>query len=33
MVVLMHRGLPPTHIGNHRAGWEHRLGRLRVATG
>jgi uncharacterized protein YndB with AHSA1/START domain len=33
MVVLTHRGLPSTHIGTHRAGWEHRLGRLRVAAG
>jgi uncharacterized protein YndB with AHSA1/START domain len=33
MVVLTHRGLPSTHIGDHRAGWEHRLGRLRVAAG
>ena len=32
-VVLTHRGLPATHIGNHRAGWEHRLGRLRAAAG
>jgi uncharacterized protein YndB with AHSA1/START domain len=33
MVVLTHRGLPSTHIGDHRAGWEHQLGRLRVAAG
>ena len=33
MVVLTHRGLPSTHVGNHRAGWEHRLGRLLVAAG
>ena len=33
MVVLTHRSLPSTHIGNHRAGWEHRLERLRVAAG
>ncbi len=33
MVVLTHRSLPSTHIGSHRAGWEHRLGRLRVAAG
>jgi uncharacterized protein YndB with AHSA1/START domain len=32
-VVLTHRSLPSTHIVNHRAGWEHRLGRLRVAAG
>ncbi|HEX5495931.1 MAG TPA: SRPBCC family protein [Mycobacteriales bacterium] len=33
MVVLTHRGLPSTHIGDHRAGWEHRLARLRLAAG
>jgi uncharacterized protein YndB with AHSA1/START domain len=33
MVVLTHRGLPPTHIGDHRAGWEHQLGRLPAAAG
>jgi uncharacterized protein YndB with AHSA1/START domain len=33
MVLLTHRGLPSTHVGNHRAGWEHRLGRLLVAAG
>jgi len=33
MVVLTLRGLPSTHAGNHRAGWEHRLGRLVVAAG
>jgi uncharacterized protein YndB with AHSA1/START domain len=32
MVVLTHRGLPPTHLEGHRAGWEHRLGRLPVAA-
>jgi uncharacterized protein YndB with AHSA1/START domain len=32
MVVLTHRDLPSTHIGNHRAGWEQRLGLLRVAA-
>jgi len=32
-VVLTHRGLPSTHISNHRAGWEQQLGRLRVAAG
>ena len=33
MVVLTHRGLPPTQIDIHRSGWEHQLGRLRLATG
>lgn len=33
IVVLTHRGLPPAHIGTHRAGWEHRLGLLRAAAG
>ncbi len=33
MVVLTHRGLPPTQIDAHRAGWEHQLGRLHVAAG
>jgi uncharacterized protein YndB with AHSA1/START domain len=33
IVVLTHRGLSSTHIGYHRAGWEDRLGRLRVAAG
>ncbi|MGR6318233.1 SRPBCC family protein [Micromonospora soli] len=33
MVVLTHRGLPSTLIDVHRAGWEHRLGRLGVAAG
>ena len=33
MVVLTHRGLPPTQIDVHRSGWEHQLGRLRLATG
>src|SRR5262249_9501500 len=32
IVALTHRGLPSTHIGNHRAGWEHRLERLRLAA-
>ncbi|MCU1615683.1 MAG: hypothetical protein JWO98_3223 [Frankiales bacterium] len=32
MVVLTHRGLPTTTIDTHRAGWEHQLGRLRVAA-
>jgi hypothetical protein len=33
MVVLTHRGLPATHISDHRAGWEHQLGRLPAAAG
>jgi uncharacterized protein YndB with AHSA1/START domain len=33
MVVLTHHGLRPADIGTHRAGWEHRLGLLRVAAG
>jgi uncharacterized protein YndB with AHSA1/START domain len=33
MVVLTHRGLPSTHIGFHRDGWEQRLGRLPAAAG
>ena len=33
IVVLTHRGLPPTHIGDHRAGWEHQLGRLPATIG
>ncbi len=33
MVVLTHRGLPPTYLGTHRAGWEERLRRLRAAAG
>ncbi len=28
LVVLTHRGLPSTHIGSHRAGWEQRLAQL-----
>ena len=32
MVVLTHRGLPPTHIGSHRSGWERQLGRLPAAV-
>ena len=32
-VELTHRRLQSAHIGYHRAGWEHRLGRLRVAAG
>ncbi len=33
MVVLTHRGLPASHIGDHRAGWEHQLGQLPAAAG
>ena len=33
MVVLTHRGLPPAHLGGHRAGWEQRLGRLPAVAG
>jgi len=33
MVALTHRGLPCIHVGNHRAGWGHRLGWLLVAAG
>jgi uncharacterized protein YndB with AHSA1/START domain len=33
LVVLTHRGLPASRIGDHRAGWEHQLGRLRATTG
>lgn len=33
IVVLTHRGLPPTHISDHRAGWEHQLGRLPATVG
>jgi hypothetical protein len=33
MVVLTHGGLPSTHLGDHRAGWEHQLGRLSTAAG
>ena len=33
MVVLTHRGLPSSQIEIHRSGWEHQLGRLRLATG
>ena len=32
MVVLTHRGLPPTHLDSHRSGWEHQLGQLRDAV-
>ncbi len=28
IVVLTHRGLPTSHIGDHRAGWEEMLGHL-----
>lgn len=33
LVVLTHRGLPSTHVGDHRAGWEHQLGQLHAAAG
>lgn len=33
MVVLTHRGLPATHLDDHRAGWEYQLGRLPAAAG
>ena len=33
IVVLTHRGLPPTHIDDHRAGWEHQLARLPATVG
>jgi len=33
MVVLTHRGLPSAQVDIHRSGWEHQLGRLRLATG
>ena len=33
MVALTHRGLPCIHVGNHRAGWGHRLEWLLVAAG
>ena len=33
IVVLTHRRLPPTHINDHRAGWEHQLARLPTAVG
>jgi len=33
VVVLTHRGLPPTHIGDHRAGWDKQLGQLRDTAG
>lgn len=32
MVVLTHRGLHPRRLGDHRAGWEERLGRLASST-
>lgn len=32
MVVLTHRGLRPPQLAIHLAGWEHRLGLLRVAV-
>jgi uncharacterized protein YndB with AHSA1/START domain len=33
IVVLTHRGVPPTLIGDHRAGWERQLGLLPAAVG
>jgi len=33
MVVLTHKGVPTSHRGDHRAGWEHQLGRLVIAAG
>jgi uncharacterized protein YndB with AHSA1/START domain len=33
LVVLTHRGLSSPHMGDHRAGWEHQLGRLSAAAG
>jgi uncharacterized protein YndB with AHSA1/START domain len=33
IVVLTHRGLPSSRIGDHRAGWEQQLGRLPAAAG
>jgi uncharacterized protein YndB with AHSA1/START domain len=33
IVVLTHRGVPPTHISDHRAGWEHQIARLSTAAG
>ncbi len=33
MVVLTHRGLPSKHLDDHRAGWDHQLGRLPAAAG
>ncbi len=32
MVVLTHRGVPPTHIDDHRDGWAYQLGRLPAAV-
>lgn len=32
IVVLTHRGVPPTMIGEHRAGWERQLARLPAAA-
>lgn len=32
MVVLTHRGLPSSHIDDHRAGWDQQLGRLPAAA-
>jgi uncharacterized protein YndB with AHSA1/START domain len=33
IVVLTHRGVPPTLIGDHRAGWDRQLGCLPGAVG
>jgi uncharacterized protein YndB with AHSA1/START domain len=33
LVVLTHRGLPSSHLGDHRDGWEHLLGRLGATAG
>jgi uncharacterized protein YndB with AHSA1/START domain len=32
LVVLTHHGLPSSHVGDHRAGWEEQLGRLAAAA-
>ena len=32
LVVLTHRGVPSTHLGSHRSGWQHQLGRLCVTA-
>jgi hypothetical protein len=33
LVVLTHRGLPASHLDDHRDGWEHLLVRLGAAVG
>src|SRR5437899_378956 len=33
MVVLTHAGLPATHLGSHRDGWEEQLGHLPAVVG